>query len=80
MCKQVSRLGFFLLGYLPAEWQWLHNPFVSFTVTGIVRKFHPCSLEGQAFGVFTHQHTLFTCYLHYTAQMALCQCFIFPAA
>ena len=47
--KQVSRLGFILLGRLPAG-----NmpavaalcPFVGFTVTGVARSFHPYSLGG----------------------------------
>ena len=38
--KQVSRLGFILLGHLPAMWQWYHCPFVDFTVTGIVQDLH----------------------------------------
>ena len=45
MCKQVSRLGFILLEHLPALQQWLRSSFVSFTVTGIARKFHPYSLD-----------------------------------
>ena len=46
MRKQVSRLGFILLGRLPAFQQWHICPFVSFTVTGIARKSHPPSLGG----------------------------------
>jgi len=47
MCKQVSRLGFILLGRLPAGFlQWLFRPFVGFTVTGVARNSHPYSLGG----------------------------------
>jgi len=47
MCKQVSRLGFILLGRLPAGFlQWHFRPFVGFTVTGVARNFHPHSLGG----------------------------------
>jgi hypothetical protein len=46
MCKQVSRLGFILLGRLPASLQWLIRPFVGFTVTGVARNSHPYSLGG----------------------------------
>ena len=40
-CKQVSRLGFYLLAHLPAFAVVSCCAFVSFTVTGIARKFHP---------------------------------------
>jgi len=50
MCKQVSRLGFILQGAFPLL-AVAFCPFISFTVIGIARKFHPYSL-----GVITHQH------------------------
>ena len=40
-CKQVSRLGFYLLAHLPAFAVVSCCAFVSFTVTGIARNFHP---------------------------------------
>ena len=39
--KQVSRLGFILLGHLPVFQQWYICPFVDLTVTGIAQDFHP---------------------------------------
>ena len=44
MCKQVSRLSFCLIERLPARWAVALCSFVRFTVTGIARNFHPCSL------------------------------------
>ena len=44
MAHQVSRLGIILLGRLPTLWAVALCPFVRFTVTGIARNFHPCSL------------------------------------
>ena len=41
---QVSRLGFILIRRLPVILTVTSCRFVRFTVTGIVRKSHPCSL------------------------------------
>lgn len=67
MCKQVSRLGFILQSTFP-HIAVAYCPFVSFTVIGIARKFHPNSL-----GVLPHQHfranthAIFICDLYITS-------------
>jgi hypothetical protein len=53
MCKQVSRLGIILLRRLPVKMTVTLCRFIRFTVTGIVRKFHPRSL-----GIVRYQHSL----------------------
>lgn len=63
MCKQVSRLGFILLGRLPAYWAVALYPFVRFTVTGIARNSHPIPSKVSPWRIHAQIHTLFICSL-----------------
>ena len=60
MRSQVSRLRFLLRDTFPS-FDSGTCPFVRFTVTGVVRNSHPCSLGGRAAGAFTQIRTLFIC-------------------